>query len=100
MGTVFTREDIRVVQIDDFDVEVVPDGYMLLISNRDVPGIIGQIGTLLGANQINIAGMTLGRDMLGGQAKTLIKIDGEIPDALMKQIRQSKNILDAKLIKL
>jgi D-3-phosphoglycerate dehydrogenase len=73
---------------------------MLLITNKDVPGIVGQIGTFLGNNQINIAGMTLGRDRKGGQAKTLIKIDSALSEALLKEIRQAHNILDAKLIKL
>ena len=99
-GTVISREDTRIVMIDSYDVEAVPDGYLLLISNKDVPGIVGQIGTLLGNNHVNIAGMTLGRDMPGGKAMTLLKVDGEIPETLMQQIRQSKNILDAKLIKL
>ena len=99
-GTLFTREDPRVVSIDGSDVEVDPEGYLLLISNRDVPGMVGQIGTLLGTNKINIAGMTLGRDKPGGQAKTVLKIDSPIPEPVMREIRKSKNILDAKLIKL
>lgn len=99
-GTVISREDQRIVMIDGYDVETIPDGYLLLISNKDVPGIVGQIGMLLGNNHVNIAGMTLGRDMPGGQAKTLLKVDSEISEDVMRQIRQSKNILDAKLIKL
>ena len=99
-GTVISREDARIVSIDRFNVEAVPDGYLLLISNNDVPGIVGQIGTLLGSHHINIAGMTLGRDVPGGQAKTLLKIDTAIPEDLLKQIKQAKNILDAKVIKL
>ncbi len=99
-GSVISREDTRIVTIDAYDVEAVPDGYLLLITNNDVPGIVGQIGTLLGNNRVNIAGMTLGRDMPGGHAKTLLKIDSAISDDLMRQIKQAKNILDAKLIKL
>ncbi|MBI4432500.1 MAG: phosphoglycerate dehydrogenase [Candidatus Omnitrophica bacterium] len=99
-GTVFTREDTRIVRMDSFDVEVVPDGFLLMISNRDVPGIVGQIGTLLGENKINIAGMTLGRDMQGGQAKTLLKIDSPVSEAVLNKIKKANNILDAKLIKL
>lgn len=99
-GTLFTREDARVVALDDFDVEVIPDGYILFITNRDVPGIVGQIGTLLGKNRVNIAGMSLGRDVRGGQAKTLLKIDGALSDAVLKEIRGCKDILDARLIKL
>ena len=99
-GTMFTREDTRIVRIDDFDVEAVPEGYILLIMNNDVPGIVGQIGTLLGSNKINIAGMTLGRDKPGGQATTLLRIDSAISDLVMQEIRKAKNILGAKLIKL
>lgn len=99
-GTVLSREDIRIVRIDDSDVEAVPEGFMLLISNRDVPGIVGQIGTLLGDNQVNIAGMTLGRNRKGGEAKTLLRIDSPINDKLLVEIKRSKNILDAKLIRL
>ncbi len=99
-GTMLTREDTRIVMIDGFDVEAVPDGYILLISNKDVPGIVGQIGTLLGNNHINIAGMTLGRDVQGGQARTLLKIDSAVPDNVLAEIKKAKNILDAKLIKL
>jgi D-3-phosphoglycerate dehydrogenase len=98
-GTLYTREDPRVVKIDDFGVEASPEGYILYISNNDVPGIVGQIGTILGNNKINIAGMTLGRDMPGGQARTLLKVDGAISENVMQEIRKAKNILDAKLIK-
>lgn len=99
-GTMLTKTDTRIVMIDEFNVEVVPDGYMLLISNNDVPGIVGQIGTLLGNNHINIAGMTLGRDVPGGHAKTLLKIDSAVPESVMVEIKRAKNILDAKLIRL
>ncbi|HXV19111.1 MAG TPA: phosphoglycerate dehydrogenase [Candidatus Omnitrophota bacterium] len=99
-GTLFTLDDPRIVMIDNFDVEVETEGFMLLISNRDVPGIVGQIGTLLGNNGINIAGMTLGRDKQGGQARTCLKIDSAISDKVMQEIRKANNILDAKLIKL
>jgi D-3-phosphoglycerate dehydrogenase len=99
-GTLFTREDSRIVMIDGFDVEAVPEGYILLIGNNDVPGIVGQIGTLLGSNKINIAGMTLGRDKPGGRATTLLKIDSAISGPVMQEIQKAKNILSAKLIKL
>ncbi|OGW90726.1 MAG: phosphoglycerate dehydrogenase [Omnitrophica bacterium RIFCSPHIGHO2_02_FULL_63_14] len=99
-GTLFTREDPRIVMIDNFHVETVPSGYMLLVSNRDVPGIVGQVGTILGNNRINIAGMTFGRDTPGGQAMTLLNIDSVAPANVIEEIRKSKNVLDAKLIKL
>ncbi len=99
-GSVLTRDDSRLVMIDGSNVEAVPEGHLLLITNKDVPGIVGQIGTLLGNNNVNIAGMTLGRDVKGGRARTLLKIDGAVPDTLLAEIRKANNILDAKLIKL
>ena len=99
-GTLFNREDPRIVMIDHFHVETVPDGYMLLVSNRDVPGIVGKVGTILGENKVNIAGMTFGRDKPGGQAMTLLNIDSVVSDAVLGQIKRAENILDAKLIKL
>lgn len=99
-GTLFTKEDPRLVMIDGFHVETVPTGYMLLISNHDVPGIVGQIGTILGRNNINIAGMTLGRNKTGGEAKTLLNVDSPVNDSVIQELKQAKNIIDAKLIKL
>lgn len=99
-GTLSPRKDPRIVKINDFYVEAIPSGYMLILSNIDKPGIIGQIGTILGQNNINIAGMTFGRIKEGGDAITVLNVDSQIPDDVMKQIRSAKNILGAKLIKL
>ena len=60
-GTLFGRKEPRIVRVDDYRLEAVPSGYMLVFSNQDTPGVIGKIGTILGSNQINIAGMQLGR---------------------------------------
>ncbi len=99
-GTLSPRKEPRIVKINDFYVEATPAGHMLILSNIDRPGIIGQIGTILGQNNINIAGMTFGRIKEGGDAITVLNVDNHIPDNVMKQIRSAKNILDAKLIKL
>lgn len=99
-GTVFSKDDSRLVMIDNFEVEALPEGFLLLVTNRDVPGIVGQVGTLLGSNKINIAGMTLGRDMPGGIAETVLKIDSAVPVEVLAAIKRSPNVIDAKLIKL
>ncbi len=99
-GTLSPRKDPRIVKLNDFYVEAIPSGYMLILSNIDRPGIIGQIGTILGQNNINIAGMTFGRIKEGGDAITVLNVDSHIPDDVMKQVRSAKNILDARLIKL
>ena len=73
---------------------------MLVIYNKDVPGIIGQIGTLLGKNKINIAGMSFGRERPGKSAITVLNIDAEVPKPVLDEMKKAKNINDVTMIKL
>lgn len=73
---------------------------MLVIFNKDVPGIIGQIGTILGDNKINIAGMSFGREAKGGKAITVLNVDSDVPKKVLDEIRSAKNIQEVKLVKL
>jgi len=95
-GALFANNQPRIVKIDNYYVDALPEGNMILISNKDVPGIVGQLGTLLGKNKINIAGMTFGRQKLGGKAISLCNVDSKVPDKLIKELKRSKNIFDAK----
>jgi D-3-phosphoglycerate dehydrogenase len=99
-GTLFTKRDPRIVKIDEFHVDAIPQGYMIVAHNIDVPGIIGQIGTILGKNNINIAAMTFGREKPGGKTLSVLNVDSEVPEKVLEEMRRVKNILDAKLIKL
>lgn len=99
-GTIFIKSDPRIVKINDFYVEAVPEGCMLVIYNNDVPGIIGQIGTLLGKNKINIAKMSFGREKPGQKSITVLNIDCEVPKPVLDEIREAKNIIDVTMIKL
>lgn len=99
-GTIFAKSDLRIVKINRYHVEAHPSGYMLVIRNRDVPGVVGQIGTILGQNRINIAEMTFGREKPGGRAVTVLNVDSIIPKNVLEKIKHCKNIFDAKLIKL
>lgn len=78
-GAVFPDVGDRIVRIGPYPVELVPDGYMLLLSQQDKPGIIGRVGNLLGDNGINIATMQVGRKEVGGSAVMILKIDKKIP---------------------
>jgi D-3-phosphoglycerate dehydrogenase len=98
-GTLFTKVDPRIVKIDESYVDAVPEGYMLFMQNKDVPGIIGQIGTILGRNNINIAGMSFGRESKGGKAVSVLNIDSDVPKKVLEEIRKSPNIFGAKLVK-
>jgi len=98
-GTLFSRREPRVVRIDEFRLEAIPEGYLLIFSNLDVPGVIGTIGTLLGKNNVNIAGMQLGRERPGGRAVSVVNVDSPVPPHVMEEIRRLPNIVFAKLVK-
>jgi D-3-phosphoglycerate dehydrogenase len=98
-GTLFTDKQPRIVKINDFYIEALPQGYMIVAHNLDKPGIIGAVGTLLGNNNINIAEMTFGREERGGRAISALNIDSEVSPELLDKLKKLKNILDAKLIK-
>ncbi|OQX54344.1 MAG: phosphoglycerate dehydrogenase [Candidatus Omnitrophica bacterium 4484_213] len=99
-GSLLGKKDIRIVKIDDYYVDVVPQGYILVVSNEDKPGMMGAIGTILGKNKINIASMTLGRRKQGGLALTLLNIDNSIPLKVVNELKKLDNIVDAKMVKL
>jgi len=98
-GTLFSRREPRVVRINEFRLEAIPEGYLLIFSNLDVPGVIGTIGTLLGRNQVNIAGMQLGRERPGGRALSVVNVDTPIPTHVLEEIRRLPNIVFVKLVK-
>ena len=98
-GTLFHREP-RFVAIDGFSLEAVPQGFMLVFANQDVPGVVGRIGTLCGHHGINIAGMQLGRERRGGRAVSLLNLDDPMPPAALEEIRAMPDIVLAKLVRL
>jgi len=99
-GAVFGSHNARIVRIDNFYLEAVPEGYILILHNRDVPGVVGAIGTLLGQKGINIAGLELGREKVGGMAISLFHVDNSIPKATLDALRKLPNIVSAELVKL
>lgn len=97
-GTLFTRDRARIVVINDKSFDVVPEGNLIVIENRDVPGIVGSVGTLLGKHGINIAQMTWGRTEAGKDAITVINVDQEVPREVLNELASLPNILSARLI--
>lgn len=91
---------LRLVRIDGFRVEAVPEGYFLMLHNRDVPGVVGAVGTILGQAGINIGGLELGRDRAGGTALSLVAVDGPVPNMVVEQLKTLPAITSASLIKL
>lgn len=99
-GTLSANKKPRIVKINDYYVEATPAGDMILMSNWDKPGIIGNVGTLLGKYGINIAAMTFGRDMPGGKAVSVLNVDSPISAELLEKIKKTENVLGVKVIKL
>ncbi len=94
-GALFATDDYRIVRVDDYHVEAVPEGNILVLLNDDRPGVIGFIGQVLAEAEINIAMMNLSRRKIQGRAISLINIDSPIPDAVLERLRSNEHILSA-----
>lgn len=99
-GALYNKKDARIVLVDDFLLEVVPEGDMLVTNNNDKPGVIGNLGTMLGQNNINIARMQFGRDKKGGRAISVISIDGVPGKPVMDKLNKLPNVLSVKYVKI
>jgi D-3-phosphoglycerate dehydrogenase len=81
-------EHTRIVRIGDFHVDTVPHGTLLLVRNRDVPGVIGEVGTRLGAAGVNIAEYHQARREAGGEALGVVRVDGALPPDVLEDLRR------------
>jgi D-3-phosphoglycerate dehydrogenase len=90
----------RIVRINDMPVEAVPTGVIFIMTNKDRPGVVGWIGTVMGKNGINIASMSLGRDKEGGTALTVLNLDSAPSEKVLAEVRKDKDIVDVKVAKL
>lgn len=95
-GTLYSPELPRIVVVNEKHVDTVPKGNLIVIENRDLPGTIGAVTSLIGQANINIADLTWGRTKPGGDAMTVINLDEVCPDDLVEKIRKLPNILSAK----
>jgi len=90
----------RIVKINGKHVEAKPEGVIFLFENRDRPGIVGHVGTLLGKHKINIAGMSLSRDEAGGEALTVLNLDSVPGEALIKELTAEGDIHNVQVVQL
>lgn len=98
-GTLFGKDDPRIVNIDGYRVDASPSGYMLICSFLDKPRVIGPVCMILGDKGINIAGMQVGREKIGGEAVMVLNVDGSVSEDTMEEIKKVENIFDVKLVK-
>ena len=99
-GTLSSNKQPRIVKIDEYYVEFFPVGEMIFARNWDRPGLIGNFGTLLGKQGINIAAMTFGRDEPAGKAISVLNVDSPISSDVVEKIKKLENILTVKVIRL
>lgn len=97
-GTLFSRKDPRIVKVNGFTVEIMPEGNILFIYNNDKPGVIGNIGSLLGRNGINIGRMHFGRETPSGLAISVVNIDSPVTETIIGELKELPNILDVKVL--
>ena len=98
-GTFFGGQP-RIVRINGRNVESAAEGVILLLNNRDKPGKVGYIGSLIGEHGLNIANMSLNRDEVGGEALTLLNLDQVPPAELLEKLAQDPDITNAKVVTL
>jgi D-3-phosphoglycerate dehydrogenase len=90
----------RLVSLDDFRLEAYLDGYLMIFRHRDVPGIIGGVGTIFGKHGVNIAQMAVGRAAPGGEAVGVLNLDSEPSRASLEEVRQLPAITSATVVRL
>ena len=100
IGSVFADGDLRITGIDEYPVNVVPSTHMLFAKHRDMPGIIGHLGSLLGEHNVNIASMQVGRKIVRGDAVMVLSIDDPIPPDLLIAIHSIDGIQEAHPVSL
>lgn len=99
-GTVFGRSDARIVEIDGYNVDFKPEGFLMVTQHTDKPGIIGRVGTLLGQKGLNIAGMYVGRDEKTHRAVMALSLDESVPEGVMAEINQLEGMESARMVEL
>lgn len=97
-ATLFSRKEARIVRIDNFRINSIPSGNMLIVYNTDVPGVLGHIATALGKRNVNIAGLQYGRIKSGGDAISVLNVDSSLDSTTIEEIKKLPDIKDAKMV--
>lgn len=99
-GALLGDAEMRITSIDGFPINVPPSHYMLVTVHRDMPGIIGKIGSLLGSFNVNIASMQVGRKIVRGDAVMVLSIDDPLPEGILSEILKVVGMRDAYTVTL
>jgi D-3-phosphoglycerate dehydrogenase / 2-oxoglutarate reductase len=100
-GTFFgIHNQPRIVRVNSQPVEIVPSGVLFLMNNKDRPGIVGYLGSLMAKHNVNIASMSLSRDAVGGNALTVLNLDSVPPQELLAEIQKDGDISNVRVVRL
>lgn len=99
-GTVFHEQNQRIVSVNEYRVEFKPEGHILYIINKDVPGVVGRVGTTLGDHEVNIAEYNLARSESGGTAMAIITIDSPLSADALTALRVMPAIKEVRQLRL
>ncbi|HET7705163.1 MAG TPA: phosphoglycerate dehydrogenase, partial [Thermoanaerobaculia bacterium] len=99
-GTLFSEKNQRIVSVNAFRVEFKPEGHIIYIINKDVPGVVGKVGTLLGDREINIAEYNLARGESGGKAMAVITVDSPLDADTLNFLKSYREMEEVKQVKL
>jgi D-3-phosphoglycerate dehydrogenase len=99
-GTLFSEKNQRIVGVNAFRVEFKPEGHLIYIINKDVPGVVGKVGTILGDREINIAEYNLARSGSGGKAMAIITVDSPLDPETLSFLRSFKEMEEVKQVRL
>jgi D-3-phosphoglycerate dehydrogenase len=99
-GALFGGRRPRIVQVDQYQMDARPEGIVLIMQNRDVPGVIGQVGTILASHDINVGEWRMGRQEPGGEALSFINLDSAPDEIVLHKLEKVEAITKVRLVSL
>ncbi|MFZ0548964.1 MAG: phosphoglycerate dehydrogenase [Candidatus Promineifilaceae bacterium] len=99
-GVLFGGKRPRIIQVDSYHIDANPQGMVLVMQNEDVPGVIGQVGTILAAYNVNIGEWRMGRHAPGGHALSVINLDSDLPGSVLEALEKIPAVTQVKLVNL
>ena len=99
-GTLFEGSEMRIVQIDEYNIEVIPSRYMVVNRYHDRTGVVGKVGTLLGNNNINIGSMQVGRNLQRGEAMMVLQVDSPVLPEILAELQSDELMVKSSFVEL
>jgi D-3-phosphoglycerate dehydrogenase len=100
LGMIGLNNALRVLGVNNIDIDAPLTGFLLLFRNKDVPGVIGRVGTLLGKHSINIANFSLGRIQNSDEAIGIVNVDQNVPAKVIGELRAIQAVRQARVIEI